>query len=383
MLKAFSSRRAMSKRKGLSDGSLDGEDGSLVKSLRQQVSQLTIEKAEVEKDFMNALASMEKENGHKLNSMEERIKETEEANSFLKISKNSLVQRVLDLELKLTEGEKDNNKLDLDQKKKIENSTTTRTSSDVNNKATQVTIQQLDGNGANNQIVEKYDSEVKRNTLLEEQIRIITVREDTTNKRLAEMKQDTDKSLLRQSKTIELLKEELDSYKENIIKPKRKLLSAMETSVGGGHTKLHTRRLKQNNSKPINACTKFGEEEKEFKGMIKRDNDDVALLLEDQTLMASNLSEQLQLKETVISLMVKSENDLICQKNVLEQKYLKEIEGLKVKLNQRNVKIAQTYCDKFHMKRSRRSLYHTETSGQARETRRKTQKIQGKIEADY
>jgi len=252
----------------------------MVIKLSSQVSRMTIGRAEMDKEYMNILCSMEKEKDHELNLMKARIKAAEESNPFLKVSAPPLSERTIDHEQQVGGDQKTLNE--------------------------EQTPNWANGEGAKDQIVEKYNSEVNRNNLLEDQIQGFMAREDTTNHRLAEMKQDAEKSLLQKSKKIYTLKEELSAYKKNTIHLSRKL----------------------------------EEKEKEVEELVERDNNAVILVPEGQKLATTNLLEQLQKKEVVIDQMTQALNNLLSrQKNVPEQKYVEEIEDLKDKLQQKNAKI--------------------------------------------
>jgi len=386
MMRVFTPRRIITNRIDIADDSLgsskyslDGEDvkklHKRIKKLKRQVTQLTIGKAETDQEYMNILSSMEKEKDHELNLMSERVKEFEESNSFLKVSKNSLVDKVLDLERNLAskqkvldkensriqglvekvdtyelqaptnEEEKGNDDCDQDQVSTLEKLKNVL-SSNVHNKAVQEAVQQLYTH-AINQMAEKYNSEVKRGNSLEERIQIIMAREVTTNQRLAKIKQDADDWLLKQNTTIDDLKKELNSYKENKIVLERELLSTAERSGDGGTIKLLTRQLLLKNSEYIYLHKILEEKEKEVKELIECNNNSITHSSEEQDIVIANLLEQIQQKDAVIDQMTRVANDLLsCKENVSEQKSITKTEGLKYKLQQKNAKIECIYFKK-------------------------------------
>lgn len=259
-MKVFSPRRVITNRKDIADVSLDGEDPvvkknlhSRIKRLRRQVVQLTIEKSEMDQENMNILSSMEREKNHELSLMTARIKIFEESNTFLKVSKNSLVNRVLDLDRKLTlkqevlDEEKSriqalvkkideyelqapgDDSWDQDQVTKVEKKSVL-TSSNVNNGIIEKALQQLDSKCARgDEMAEKYNSKVKRNILLKEEIQIMA-HKDTINQRLPIINEDTDDSLLQEKKKNDTVKEEYITYKENKVKLDKTFMS---TTVRG------------------------------------------------------------------------------------------------------------------------------------------------------
>jgi len=345
MKRVFAPRNLITNRRGIAHGNLKGEDVDLVARLRRQVAQLTTGKAEEERNLMNALASIEKRKDYELNSTKARIKLSEEANHFLKVSKNSLVEMVLDLEvkverLKLVEVKEGNDRRNHDQGTNIEKLNSTQTSINSNKKTIQEAVQQLDGKGGKDQMAENYNSAVKRNTLLEEQIQRVVAREDTTNQRLVKIEKDANDLLFRQYIIIDTLKKEVTLYKENKIKLERELLSYTERMGDIGIIKLLTRQLDEKHAELINSHKELAEKEKERKELIKRENDTITHLSKEHKLVTTNLLEQLQQRDAVINQMAQAaDNSLSCQKDISEQIDAEEIDGLNVELRQRNMKI--------------------------------------------
>ena len=112
MLNVFNPRRVISILIGIVDGSLECEDPMIeklnndLKKLRHQVCQLTIGKAELEKEYMNTLSSIEEEINVEFSLIKEHLRETEQSHSFMKVANNSMAEKVVNLEEKLIEKKK-------------------------------------------------------------------------------------------------------------------------------------------------------------------------------------------------------------------------------------------------------------------------------------
>lgn len=355
------------------DGSIGKEDDPIIVRLRSQVRELTIGRAEIEKEYMNILSSMEEEKNEELNLMQAQKQATIDRNASIMISKESLIAKVANLEREasvrqktLDEEKKHNSSLKLvndtlvekvddleikvdaaqnsaDEEKKSRNMKSVQSqqvnkiknlkialaSSKADNNTMEATIQQLHKKRTEikekfgrsrsiersrsversrpiersrsveckrsvehipiiaasielSKMEDKFNEEVKRNNLLEEQIQTIVTREDTTNKFLAQTKLDAEESILQRNKITDTIREELDASKENVIRLKENMHSIEE-------------------------------------------RDAVNFLLEEQKAATADLQVQFQQKEELIDQMTKVSDG--------------RIEELKIELQQRNVKI--------------------------------------------
>jgi len=316
---------------------------------------------------------------------EEKIRSQEigKLNSSLKVANNSLMEKVGRLEIKVSAAttssdeettfsgkrkeeleEGDRVKFLQNQVKDIEKLKNTVTSTNEDNKAIEKNIQKLHSRRAQikdkfghrrlierqrsvdrksyiaasiaasidpcvelNDLKDKYNEEVKRNKSLEEQIQIIVMREDITNKCLAQTKRDAENTLIQRNKVIDAFREELNMSRENILRLEEKIQSMEEGNSHEGPARLITQ---------VDLCKKVEEKEEEVKGLTADDINSVTLLLEKQKSATAEIQVQLQQKEELIDKM----NKISCKKSVTKQTYSNdEIEELKIELQRKNTKI--------------------------------------------
>jgi len=418
MMKVFSQRRVITNRSDIVDGTLHEDDPTVV-NLRSQVNALTIGHAEIEMKHMNILSSMETENDRGLTLMKARIQATEELNYSLKISKESLIKKVADLELaaKVTQNSIDeeksrtrsveklnsslklaNNSLSekvIELKLKVVHATrnssqeeskfsvplemednaklvqeleklkSALTNNNEDNKAMENTIQDLHEKRARikdkfgrrrsigpcesrrsrsferrcalstpsnmpTDMKDKYCEEVKRNSLLEEQIQIIVTREDTTNKSLAKLTQDAEDSILQRNKKIDKLEEELDASKDNILKLVTKMQSIEKKN--SDEIQSITFQFEEQKSELIILRKKLDEEKEEVKQLLARERDTITQLEQKNTLIERISIENetyltsIQEKEASFQLIIQKHKAKLIELDEMREKLDAEIE---------------------------------------------------------
>jgi len=432
MFKVLSRRRVINNSLDYVDGTLEKDD-HIIEQLRSQIKAMAIASSDIEKENMNILSSIERENSQASVLLKARLQTTVLLNSSLKVSEESLTKKVADLEreaikalvtineekirsqvigdlnsslqvandslrekitgleIKVEAAKKSSDEertsstnkigeLDLQEggtKRLLRDLITDTeklkwkvTSNDADSKATKMNIQKLQGKRAQikvkfghsrvierqklvehhtpaidatiapctelNDLNQKYNEEVKRNNLLEEQIQVIVTREETATKCLAQTKRDAEDSILQRNKIIDTLREELNASKMNIIRLEDKIQSIEERDSHEGTARLTKHQLEdEQRYAPVDLCKKLEVKEEEEKGFIADDTNSGTLIFEEKRSVTANLQVQVQ-KKDIISQM----NQISCKKNGTEQTYNDEqIEDFKIELQQKNTKI--------------------------------------------